>query len=316
MKQLEKAINKIIGSYLGMNTNESLLILIDKYNRELGQHILNIVLAGKIDAALLEIELEEKNVEPSDTIHNVAKQVSAALVVTRRSLLHSKFKNVICHNGGRILFILSPSIEAFVRTAKINLENVESNSRRIADLFSISKDVHLTTEAGTDLSFRTARHKGTVHSPKAIEPGSFTYLPAGEASITPDRGSMNGVAIIDGSIPQVGLMENPIEILIKNGFAYKLKGNEEAIKLRKILKAFGKLGRNIAEFGIGTNPLATLTGLSVEDEKVAGTAHLAMGNPNFEGGCLTESLHLDLILQKPNVVMDGRLLIKNGKIVF
>ena len=163
MFQLEKAIEKIIGNCFGIKPKESLLILIDEDKRELGQKVFKIALSKKIDVALLECELEAKNREPSNTIQNIAKQASAVLVMTESSLLHSKFKNAICHNGGRILFLLSPTLEALVRTANVNLANVESQSRRIADLFSIGKIVHLTTEAGTDLTFRITRHKGIVH---------------------------------------------------------------------------------------------------------------------------------------------------------
>jgi leucyl aminopeptidase (aminopeptidase T) len=316
MIQQEKAIEKVLHDCLRVNPKDSVLILVDEFNRELGRRFLKKSLAKKIDAALLEIgNLNNRNPEPSPTIQRIAKQASAVIVLTSYSLLHSKFKNAVCHNGGRLLFINNSFENLFLRTINTNIETIKNRSRRLADLLSISKEVHLTTIAGTDLTFRIARHKGSYQSGEIKEAGSFSFLPAGEASVTPDRGTSQGIIVVDGSIPFIGKIENPIEIKVKNGSGYKLTGKEEAEKLRRILKPFGRASRNIAEFGIGTNPNALLTGDSIEDEKVLGTAHIALGNPTFEGGSLKNYLHIDLILKKPTVRMDGHLVLKNGNMV-
>ena len=316
MIRLEKAVEKILYDCLRINPRESVLILIDEFNREIGQKFLKKILSEKIDAALLEIEnINNKNPEPSTIAQKIAKQVSVVIVFTNHSLLHSKFKNSICHNGGRILFITNFFEQSFLRAINTNFEILENKSRRFADLFSISKEIKLTTPAGTNLTFRIARHKGAVHSCNVNEPGSFSFLPAGEASVTPDRGTSQGIIVVDGSIPFIGKIENPIEICVKDGSGYKLTGKKEAEKLRKILKPFGKSSRNIAEFGIGTNPNAILTGDSIEDEKVLGMAHVALGDPAFEGGSFKNNPHIDLILKKPTVMMDGHLVLENGKMM-
>ena len=316
MIRQEKALEKVLHDCLRVNPKDSVLILVDESNWEMGRKFLKKSLSQKIDAVLLEIgNLNNRNPEPSPTIQKIAKQASAVIALTSYPLLHSKFKNAVCHNGGRILFINNSFENLFLRTINTNIESIKSRSHRFADLLSISKEIHLTTPAGTDLTFRIARHKGSVHTGEVKEPGNVSFLPAGEASVTPDRESSKGVIVVDGSIPFIGKIENPIEIKVKDGSGYKLTGKEEAEKLRKIIKPFGRASRNIAEFGIGTNPNAILTGESIEDEKVLGTAHIALGNPNFEGGSIKNFLHLDLILKKPTVRMDGHLVLKNGIMV-
>ena len=316
MKQLEKAIHKTLYDCLRIRQKESLIILIDEFTQELGQKFFITALSAKTNAVLLEIgHLSNRNPEPSTTIQKLARQVSAVLVLTSYPLLHSKFKNNICHNGGKILFLNNINEDSFIRTVNIDFKILENKSRRISDLLSICKQVQLKTNSGTDLTFRISRHKGSAHVCRVKDPGDFSFLPAGEASVTPDRASSKGVIVVDGSIPGIGIIENPIEICVKDGSGYKLSGKEEAEKLRKILKPYGKPSRNIAEFGIGTNPNAIITGESIEDEKALGTAHIALGNPNFEGGSLKGNLHVDLILKKPTVTLDGHLILKNGKIV-
>ena len=69
----------------------------------------------------------------------------------------------------------------------------------------------------------------------------------------------------------------------------------------------------IAELGIGTNKGASLTGSVLEDEKVFGTIHIALGdNANF-GGKVEAPCHLDGILKSPDLYLDGEQVMKKGK---
>ena len=87
-----------------------------------------------------------------------------------------------------------------------------------------------------------------------------------------------------------------------------------AKKLKQQLDAVGKDARNIAEFGIGTNDSAKLSGVLLEDEKVMGTIHIALGNNVSMGGSVNVPIHLDGVVKKPTVWMDGKLLMKDGKL--
>jgi len=316
MTKLDKAIHKTIYECLKIKPKESLLILIDEFAREIGQRFFQAALQSKAEVVLLEIQpLTDRKPEPSAAILKILKQAPAILAITSCKIIHSKMIRQVCHNGSRILCLNNLSDETIARVINTDYKFIEAKSHRIVDLFSIGRQIHLTTPAGTDVTFKIGRHKGTANMGIASESGSFSFFPAGEAYITPDRNSAQGLIVIDGSIPPFGLIKNPIELQVKKGYGYKLTGCEEAEKLRKILKPFGRLSRNIAEFGIGTNPNAVLTGESIEDEKVLGTAHIALGHHAFEGGSLKGNIHLDAILKKPTVTVDGYSILKNGKLM-
>ncbi len=53
----------------------------------------------------------------------------------------------------------------------------------------------------------------------------------------------------------------------------------------------------------------------LEDEKVMGTIHIALGNNVSMGGSVNVPLHLDGVVKKPTVWMDGKLLMKDGKLL-
>ena len=65
------------------------------------------------------------------------------------------------------------------------------------------------------------------------------------------------------------------------------------------LDAHGPLGRNLAELGVGTNDRATLTGNTLEDEKILGTAHIAFGASSGIGSTITVPVHEDVVVLDP-----------------
>ena len=67
----------------------------------------------------------------------------------------------------------------------------------------------------------------------------------------------------------------------------------------------GPLARNLAELGIGINPKARLIGNVLEDEKVGGTVHVALGDNSTFGGDVVAGIHLDGIITRPKVFVDG-----------
>ena len=62
-----------------------------------------------------------------------------------------------------------------------------------------------------------------------------------------------------------------------DGYAAEISGGEEADRLVALLGGHNIDARNVAEFGIGTNDKAIISGLILEDEKVMGTIHIAFG---------------------------------------
>jgi leucyl aminopeptidase (aminopeptidase T) len=75
------------------------------------------------------------------------------------------------------------------------------------------------------------------------------------------------------------------------------------------------MSRNIAELGIGTNYMAEICGLILEDEKVLGTVHLALGNNVSMGGNVNVKIHLDGVIYSPTLTIDDKPILKNGEML-
>jgi leucyl aminopeptidase (aminopeptidase T) len=54
----------------------------------------------------------------------------------------------------------------------------------------------------------------------------------------------------------------------------------------------------------------------LEDEKAMGTIHIAFGDNSGFGGRIKVPSHQDGIIKNPDVWLDGKQLMKNGKLLF
>ena len=111
-------------------------------------------------------------------------------------------------------------------------------------------------------------------------------------------------------------MELPIKFTVVDGFAVKILGDREAMELRKQLESVkNKNAYNIAEFGIGTNPNAKVTGNIIEDEKSLGTCHIALGNNSGFGGKVNVPIHVDGVITRPTIFVDDKKLVDRGELL-
>jgi leucyl aminopeptidase (aminopeptidase T) len=53
----------------------------------------------------------------------------------------------------------------------------------------------------------------------------------------------------------------------------------------------------------------------LEDEKVAGTVHVALGNNVGMGGTVDVPIHLDGVIRRPTLRVDGQVVVDDGKLV-
>jgi leucyl aminopeptidase (aminopeptidase T) len=109
-------------------------------------------------------------------------------------------------------------------------------------------------------------------------------------------------------------VEAPVTLTIAGG---KLREASEGAgkRLYDALAAQGDDGLNVAELGIGTNEKARLTGNVLEDEKLLGTVHVAFGASAAIGGTVQVPIHLDCVVLHPDVVVDGRELVRDGELL-
>lgn len=304
MEQKAKIVATVIKKCLGYRKGERLLILTDDKLEALAEDFYSHTRQLGVEAFL--IKMAPRTVhgeEPPQVIAQALKSVDLALLITDKSLSHTKARKVASKKYGvRIASLPGLTRDMLKRSILIDYNDLKSKVARLTTLLSQGKSVQLTTDRGTDLSFSIKGRCGFRDDGLYVKRGAFGNLPAGEASIAPLEGTANGRLIVDASVAPLGRLTRPMEIVIKDGYAQKISSK----KFRDILNGSGKDAFNIAEFGIGLNPKAKVTGNVLEDEKAVGTAHIAFGDNESFGGRVSVPCHLDAVFFNPEVTIDGK----------
>ncbi|UJF15368.1 aminopeptidase [Jeotgalibaca sp. MA1X17-3] len=158
-------------------------------------------------------------------------------------------------------------------------------------------------KAGYSLNFSIEQRQGISSTGIFRNKGDSGNIPSGESYIAPVEDSANGQLLVDGSIAGLGKVKEPILLTIKQGRLMEATGELG----KKLLEMLGEgNGRTIAEFGIGTNPAARITGIVLEDEKVFSTIHIAFGSNKPFGGVTEAGVHIDCVVTEPIVFLDGK----------
>jgi leucyl aminopeptidase (aminopeptidase T) len=313
MSSIDYAVLSTLKDCINIRKNEIALILADNPQKELGQLFFEKALSISSNPHLLIIpEIPHYGYEPPKTVAAIMSKSDVIILLTSRSLSHSKARRKASNRGARIVSLPGVTQDCLMRTMTGNYKSIVGRSRKLADILTIGRSAHLTTPAGTDLTFSILRMKGFADTGIVHEPGQFSNLPAGEGCIAPSHGTTQGILIIDGSFPGIGRIKSPVRMTVKDGYVIRITGGEEVEKIRKLLRPFGKQGKNIAEIGIGTNPRAKLTGCTLEDEKLLGTVHVALGNNISFDGKIDINCHFDGVLLNPTLIIDRKTILENG----
>ena len=205
----------------------------------------------------------------------------------------------------------------FVKSIDIDYSKLQAKAKQLKSILDWGKEVRVTTKKGTDISF-TIRGRGAIaNDGDYAKKSTGGNLPAGEVYIAPEKSSAEGKVIIDGTIKHhwgTTVVKTPVEMIIERGQVIKIEGGFEASLLHKTLK-WARLKakfpwgiRQVSELGIGINPKAALLGSTIIDEKVLGTAHIALGSNYWFGGDIYAILHLDQVFKEPKITVDKKVL--------
>ncbi len=144
-------------------------------------------------------------------------------------------------------------------------------------------------------------------------------MPSGEVFTSPLETSANGIAHFDVPTMFSGFPVANITLEFKDGHVINAKAEEGEAYLKQALEIDAG-ARLLGEIGIGTNQGITKPTRNILfDEKIGGTAHLAIGKSYTEcGGSNQSALHWDLIMdlrQGGRIWVDGEVFQENGVFV-
>ncbi len=313
MGKLEEAARIAIENCLAVKRGEKVVVITDEPLRPIGRILWEESKNMGAEAILVEITPRSSHgEEPPEPLPSLMMQADVLIIPTTKSMSHTRARREACKAGARCVTLPGIREETFQRALNADYSQIAQVSRKLAEVLTKGEQAEVVTPAGTDIRMSLRGRAGHADTGIVHKSGEFSNLPAGEAYIAPVEGSAEGVILVDGAIIDEADMDEPIRLLVSEGYAEEISGGSLAETLEALLEPFGKPARNVAELGIGTNPKAKLIGSVLEDEKVLGTVHIALGDNITMGGQVKVASHIDGILLGPTLKVDGKVIMEKG----
>lgn len=317
--QMGKIADKIISLNLGMKSGESLLIVTEPDKMSIAETLAASAWRMDIEPVMgIMMPRHTDSSEPPKIIAEAMKASDAFLSVVGKSITHSDAVKSAIEAGSRGLVLTQFSEDMMIEGGmEADFEELAPLCKDMAQALEEAEEIKLTTPMGTDLTFSTKGRRGNALY-CMVEPGEFSTAPTIEANTTPIEGTAEGKIVADASVPYlgIGLLDEPMYFEVEKGNIVSIEGGPQADVLRDDLASKNDPGvYNIAEIGIGLNPSCRFIGLMLEDEGVFGSVHIGIGTSANLGGELRAACHYDLIMTKPTVIADGKVLLKDGDVV-
>jgi leucyl aminopeptidase (aminopeptidase T) len=226
--------------------------------------------------------------------------VDAVVALSNFSTSHTTFRTFLTELCGA-RYASMPLFEMPMITGPLGVDYREMavRTREVARHLTRADSVHITTPEGTDISFSVKGRKGQPDTGLLTREGSFGNLPAGEAFLAPLEGTAVGrLVLLWAPTRKLG---SPVTVTVEGGRAVRVEGDEPYARELSSLLAKRKDNSNIAELGVGTNPLATRPDNILESEKIMGTVHIAFGDNSSFGGVVKTPFHQDYVFFRPTV---------------
>jgi leucyl aminopeptidase (aminopeptidase T) len=313
MGDLERAVSAVVRDCLGVTDGEEVLVVCNPATQDLGERLRSEAAEAGADATLAVIgERASHAAEPPAPVAEAMAAADVVLAPTVQSLSHTAARKRASEAGARIATLPGVTEEMLARVMSADMEGLRRKGHAIAGALDRAAEARITCPNGSDLRLSLEGREAIPDAGELTERGAFGNLPCGEGFIAPADGG--GTLVIDGSMAGVGLVDEPVELVVEAGHLTSARGGH-GMAFMELLTAHGEDGTNVAELGIGTNEKAKLTGNILEDEKILGTAHVAFGASAAIGGRIQVPVHLDCVVMRPTLELDGEPIARDGQLL-
>jgi len=303
----------VVRDCLAVKDGEDVVVICNPATQHMGE-LLRAEAADVGAEAVLTVMAERAShaAEPPKTVAEAMAAADVLLAPTVQSLSHTAARKRATENGARAATLPGVTEDMLARVMSADMEGLRKKGHAVADALASASEAHITDANGTDLTLDLSGRESIPDAGELTEPGAFGNLPCGEGFISPVGG--NGTLVIDGSMAGIGLVDEPVVLVIEGGHLTSARGGQ-GMAFMELLTEHGDDGTNIAELGVGTNEKAKLTGEILEDEKILGTCHIAFGASAGIGGTVQVPVHLDCVVMKPTLELDGEAIVRDGELL-
>lgn len=256
---------------------------------------------------------------------------AADLIVIFHVPLFTKWLKEVMDGGTRVLMIIDAPDELEQLMSPPGLKEALKYAEQ---RYQKTREVRVTSEAGTDLTYSCGEYPVMTQWGYADEPGHFDHWGGGHIHTFPNERSARGSVVIQPGdiiiLPYCRYVQDAVQLEVKDGFITKIEGGLDAKLMRDWLED-GKSDENdrdpyaLSHLGWGLNPQARWYSLAMngdDPERHRAGARVFAGNflfstgPNSQGGGKrTTRGHYDVPMRDCTVMLDNETIIDKGRVV-
>lgn len=319
MQELEliQSAERLARGVIGVTAEHHVLVVTDTAKLMVGKAFALVCRGLGAETVLTLMPMTgEHGSEPPRTIAAAMKAADIVFAPTTHALTHTQARLDAFAAGAKVVILRGVTEDMMIKGGMtVDFAALKERTEKVKEKLTRGDTVRVTSKPGTDITFSISGRQAFSLDGFYHEDYGFATLPPGEAPTCPVEGSADGVLVFDYSMDGIGRLSEPLKLVVKKGQVVSISGGAEEVRFVEQIFERDPSARNIAEFAVGTNPNARLIGNLAEDKKLLGTVHFAIGDNKSLGGVVESSIHLDGLMLKPTVMVDGETLVSQGKVL-
>ena len=324
-------------SLVGLQPGEQVVVWTDtRSDIEVAQAMTMACLQAGAEAATMVMRARDRASEPPPTTVAAALKHCDVFFPILHTVGYSNALFEALAKGARLLAV-SHKLEALCEEAAIfPVEIVFELCRKLFTQWRGGRDIHITCDRGSDFTARIVNPQYVVGGPTGtVQPGTFEgfFGGTGDAGIWPAY-SGDGVLIFDGceqGFPEEFPLKEPLVFICKDGRVVNVKGGDAQVRYFKDLFSKHPDANLLAEIMTCVHPKARTDRTIMEATRHAGCTHVAVGtgidryedptdrttlkDPTVVVEADGETIHVDNLMLRPTVEIDGELCVEDGELV-
>ncbi|MFB6305174.1 MAG: aminopeptidase [Haloferacaceae archaeon] len=311
----------VVDTCARVDADEHVLVVTDWRVEDVANHVAAAAAERGAEVSMAAMEPREYDGnEPPATVAAAMREADVVITPVHRSITHSAAAAEALDAGARMVSMVKFTEEQ-LRTGGLyaDYEAMRPRCEALARRFTEAEEARVTSPQGTDLTCSVAGRDGNAHSGIVEEPGEFTALVHIEANTSPVEGTTEGVAVFDGSIPNldIGVLEEPVRMEFEDGAVTDVEGGAAADRIRRAWAEHDDPAvYNVAQLAVGMNPeCREFNGWFSNDHGRYGNVHLGIGTSSNLGGTTRAPVHFDAMMAEATLELDGERVVEDGDVL-
>lgn len=327
MDKVELGAKQTVEACAGVKPGDRVVVVKDKPTATAAAYVEKAIknVRGNLQSFLLE-DYGKRPIEVPPEILEAVKKADEAFICTdyireELPIFWRPLAGLVKESPVKMAVMIDLDQQMLEEGMNADYQKIRQFSKKVYEAVKDAKVIKVRTQLGSDFVVELGYEWVILDGfPK---PGKWVNLPDGEVLTAPTN--VDGKVVIDGVIEEFDnwrfklLKSNPLSVEIKDGYAVKgsIKSKNKDLEkhLRDNIFGHDENAPRVGEFAFGTNIyLKRLIGNTTQDEKFP-SVHIAFGNPHGEmtGAPWESEIHMDAIVLKPTVWVDGEIIMREGR---